>query len=324
MKDSCSVSRGSGCWQLHNTPSIAACVQTPLQPAPILDNLSHNLCVRLCVFATHTYTRRSMLSSKESLDSAGSPKWVSINFDVPAMQQQQGKAIAATTSGDTAHSTKDGGSNALGSPLAAAGKRRSSGGGVQARLSSNADASSLDSATAGGGAGAGAGHADSGCPHGWLWHCANPVKVLSCQEAPLLCSAWTKGPGLPKLVVGSAAGWLVVVDCEGEEMEESMVSKTASFFKKGGHVLLWCVHARSCMHTVAGAGRELNCCQRPCTSGALQPQRSATSQVTNSCAAWLVVTSCFHATAESLPDPQLRGQRSRLRCRWRHHCVRRL
>jgi hypothetical protein len=30
---------------------------------------------------------------------------------------------------------------------------------------------------------------------------------------------------MPKLVVGSAAGWVVVVDCEGEDMDESMVSK---------------------------------------------------------------------------------------------------
>jgi hypothetical protein len=44
----------------------------------------------------------------------------------------------------------------------------------------------------------------------------------------MLCCAWTKGPELPKLVVGSSAGWVVVVDCEGEEMEDALVSEAES------------------------------------------------------------------------------------------------
>lgn len=85
---------------------------------------------------------------------------------------------------------------------------------------------SEDNAAAGvPGAAAGASVGVAGSLQGWLWHCDNPVKVLTTQEAPLLCCTWTKGADVPKLVIGSAAGWVVVVDCEGEDMEESMVSK---------------------------------------------------------------------------------------------------
>jgi hypothetical protein len=164
---------------------------------------------------------RSLLSSRESADgSLSSPNWVSIDFDVAL----NGKAGAEGHSRWIAHGKEAAG----GSPTTAARARRSSNG--QGRLS-NADGAAADAAAAAASGSSAAYGVSVGSAHGWLWHSENPVKVLTCQEAPLLCCAWTKGPEVPKLVVGSAAGWVVVVDCEGEEMEDSMVSRLVARVK---------------------------------------------------------------------------------------------
>lgn len=160
------------------------------------------------------HSNRSMLSSVESADdSITSPNWVSIDFE------------AGLSQGKTA---------VVGSPLAAKARRLSNGNAAHVRLS-NASSSTMEAGAAAGAGPAGAAPPAApsapsasapgapGSPHGWLWHCDNPVKVMSAVDAPMLCCAWTKGPELPKLVVGSAAGWVVVVDCEGEDMEESLV-----------------------------------------------------------------------------------------------------
>jgi hypothetical protein len=164
----------------------------------------------------------STLSSKESADdSVASPNWVSIDIDA-ALQHGKG---SVTSDGPQAMRWSPGKDAAP--PLsagAAAVKRRSSNHGP-VRPSSTTDGSSPDAAAAAAGTSAEAAVSAWGCPDGWLWHCGNPVKVLTCQEAPLLCCAWIKGAELPKLVVGSAAGWLVVVSCEGQDMEECMVSR---------------------------------------------------------------------------------------------------
>lgn len=60
-------------------------------------------------------------------------------------------------------------------------------------------------------------------PYGWLWKCENPVKVLTVSDTPLQCCAFAKGT-CAKLVVGTSAGWLAVVNLAGEEMEETWVS----------------------------------------------------------------------------------------------------
>jgi len=163
------------------------------------------------------HSNRSMLSSRESADdSVASPNWVSIDFDV-ALQQGKGAASIWESQARRAQ-----GKDASGSPsAAAAAKRRSSG--DQARVSSSVDAAAGMSAPAPATAASGASGSNWGSPQGWLWHSDNPAKVLSCQEAPMLCCAWTKGADLPKLVAGSAAGWVVVVNCQGEELEDSMV-----------------------------------------------------------------------------------------------------
>jgi hypothetical protein len=166
---------------------------------------------------TRQHSNRSMLSSRESAeDSISSPNWTSIDFEAGL---QQGKGAGADA-------TQRWPQGPAGSPLAAKARRLSNGGHV--RLS-NAGSSSMDvgaaAATAAASAASATGPAASSL-HGWLWHCDNPVKVVSALDAPMLCCAWTKGTELPKLVAGSAAGWVVVVDCEGEDMDDSLVSKT--------------------------------------------------------------------------------------------------
>jgi hypothetical protein len=42
----------------------------------------------------------------------------------------------------------------------------------------------------------------------------NPARLMSSLEAPLLCCAWAAGCTKGRAVVGSAAGWLSVVDVE--------------------------------------------------------------------------------------------------------------
>lgn len=60
-------------------------------------------------------------------------------------------------------------------------------------------------------------------PDGWIWRCENPVKVLTVADTPLQCCAFGKGESA-KLVVGTSAGWLAVVNLAGEDMEETWVS----------------------------------------------------------------------------------------------------
>lgn len=169
-----------------------------------------------CCLTAHPACR-SMLSSRESADDTiSSPNWVSIDFETALGAKPGTEGHSRWTQGKEA---------AGGSPTTAARARRSSNG--QGRLS-NGDGAPADAAAAAASGPSAAVGVSVGSPHGWLWHSENPVKVLACQEAPLLCCAWTKGPEVPKLVVGSAAGWVMVVDCEGEEMEDSMVSGSAA------------------------------------------------------------------------------------------------
>lgn len=162
---------------------------------------------------TRQHSNRSMLSSRESADdSISSPTWASMDFEAGL---QQGRGAGADANPRWSHLP-------AGSPLAAKARRLSNGGHV--RLS-NGGSSAMDA-----GAGAAASAASATGPtasslDGWLWHCDNPVKVVSALDAPMLCCAWTKGSELPKLVAGSAAGWVVVVDCEGEDMDDSLVSE---------------------------------------------------------------------------------------------------
>ena len=166
---------------------------------------------------TRQHSNRSGLSSRESIDSApASPNFVSVDFDA----LQQGKGAAG---GDGSVRWPQGREGPLSPSAASQAKARRGSNGGHGRLSL---VDSVEDDTAGvSGAAAGASGGLAGSPQGWLWHCNNPVKVLTTQEAPLLCCTWTKGPDMPKLVVGSAAGWVVVVDCAGEDMDESMVSK---------------------------------------------------------------------------------------------------
>lgn len=63
-------------------------------------------------------------------------------------------------------------------------------------------------------------------PDGWLWRCENPVKVLTVADTPLQCCAFAKGGGA-KLVVGTSAGWLSILNLAGEDMDDSWVRKFA-------------------------------------------------------------------------------------------------
>lgn len=176
---------------------------------------------------TRQHSNRSMLSSRESADdSIGSPTRVSIDLDL-GLHQVKGAGIDSSSAMRWPQ-----GREVVRSPLAARARRLGNGtGGPAARLS-NADSTTMDAAGAAAEAAMSAptavAPAASGSPLGWLWHCDNPVKVLGAQDSPMLCCAWTKGPELPKLVVGSSAGWVVVVDCEGEEMEDALVSEAVS------------------------------------------------------------------------------------------------
>jgi hypothetical protein len=49
------------------------------------------------------------------------------------------------------------------------------------------------------------------------------MQVLTTPDTPLSCCAWAGGAHA-RLVVGSAAGWLAVVNMEGEELDHAMVS----------------------------------------------------------------------------------------------------
>jgi hypothetical protein len=167
---------------------------------------------------TRQHSNRSMLSSRESADdSISSPHWTSIDFEAGL---QQGKGAGAP------EASLRWPQGPAGSPLAAKARRMSNGGHV--RLS-NGGSSTINAgaaaATAAASAASATGPAASSL-HGWLWHCDDPIKVVSALDAPMLCCAWTKGAELPKLVAGSAAGWVVVVDCEGEDMDDSLVRRS--------------------------------------------------------------------------------------------------
>lgn len=49
-----------------------------------------------------------------------------------------------------------------------------------------------------------------------------PLQVLTTPDTPLSCCAWAGGVHA-RLAVGSAAGWLAVVNMEGEEPDQAMV-----------------------------------------------------------------------------------------------------
>lgn len=56
-------------------------------------------------------------------------------------------------------------------------------------------------------------------------HRENPLKALSTVDTPLLCCAWAARGERVRLVTGSAAGWLSVIDLEEEELDETPVCK---------------------------------------------------------------------------------------------------
>jgi hypothetical protein len=68
----------------------------------------------------------------------------------------------------------------------------------------------------------------------WIWHCdSNPCQVLTCPDTVLTCSAWSGGTSTSsasgvQLVVGSAAGWLVVLDLARQEMEDNLVGTSSA------------------------------------------------------------------------------------------------
>lgn len=72
-------------------------------------------------------------------------------------------------------------------------------------------------------------------PHGWLWRCENPFKALTVPDTPLQCCAFAKGESA-KLAIGTAAGWLAVVNLAGEDMEETTVSR---FFVACNSCRIW-------------------------------------------------------------------------------------
>jgi hypothetical protein len=49
------------------------------------------------------------------------------------------------------------------------------------------------------------------------------LQVLTTPDTALSCCAWAGGAHA-RLAVGSAAGWLAVVNMEGEELDHAMVS----------------------------------------------------------------------------------------------------
>jgi hypothetical protein len=155
-------------------------------------------------------SNRSMLSSHDSAsDSVASPSRLSMDLDsgglggLPAAAAGRGSGGGA---GFWDHSSWAAG----GAGHHKAGGGRAGQPAANMRVSSNAEL---------GPSGASAG-SNVGGPAGWLWHCDNPVKVLSCPEAPLLCCAWAVRGDRPRLVVGSAAGWLTVINLE---LEDTMV-----------------------------------------------------------------------------------------------------
>jgi WD40 repeat protein len=168
---------------------------------------------------------RSLLSSEDSGLSDGgttSPSRLSMDLDgalTPAPPRGSAGGFGAfwDNLGAGLHHPKGGGGRAAGK----GGGGTAAGGGHQHHAAANLR---LSSGTELGLSAASAGVLGRSVgPAGWLWHCDNPVKVLSCQEAPLLCCAWEVRGDSPRLVVGSAAGWLSVVNLEGEELEETMV-----------------------------------------------------------------------------------------------------
>ena len=51
----------------------------------------------------------------------------------------------------------------------------------------------------------------------------NPTRLVSCLDTPLYCCAWAAKGEASRVVVGSGAGWLSVVDLE-DSSEEAPVS----------------------------------------------------------------------------------------------------
>lgn len=116
----------------------------------------------------------------------------------------------------------------------------------------------------------------------------NPLRAYASRDVGLKCCAWAAGdlPGQGRVVVGSAAGWLVVVEAEaaavaaatrtGAEHDHALVSRCCT----ANSIAAFCHSMVLCMHE----GRGCSCIGlRPCshlTSARPSPRRSCATTCT--------------------------------------------